>query len=67
MSTIKLILSTLLLTFGSQTTTFAESPKKQVSIRSKFIANPSESEPDILRAYMITTFLGQEVMISVTQ
>ena len=67
MITIKLILSTLLLTFGTQTTTFAESPQKQVSIRSKFIANPSKSEPEILAAPMITTLLGQEAVIRITQ
>lgn len=46
---------------------FTESSQKQVTIRSKFIANPSTVEPEILAAPMITTLLGQEAVICITQ
>lgn len=60
------ILFLLFFIFGLQIAIHSE-PPKQVSIQSKFIANSSTSEPEILAAPMITTLLGQEAVICITQ
>ncbi len=52
--------------FGLQIAIHSE-PPKQVSIQSKFIANSSKSEPEILAAPMITTLPGQEAVICIVQ
>lgn len=60
------ILFLLFFIFGLQIAIHSE-PPKQVSIQSKFIANSSKSEPEILAAPMITTLPGQEAVICITQ
>ena len=60
------ILFLLFFIFGLQIAIHS-APPKQVSIQSKFIANSSKSEPEILAAPMITTLLGQEAVICITQ
>ena len=52
--------------FGLQISIHSK-PAKQVSISSKFIANSSKSEPEILAAPMITTLPGQEAVICIVQ
>ena len=60
------ILFLLFFIFGLQISIHSE-PAKQVSISSKFIANSSKSEPEILAAPMITTRPGQEAVICIVQ
>ena len=60
------ILFLLFFIFGLQIAIHSE-PPKQVSISSKFIANSSKSEPEILAAPMITTLPGQEAVICIVQ
>ena len=60
------ILFLLFFIFGLQIAIHSE-PPKQVSIQSKFIANSSKSEPEILAAPMITTLPGQEAVICIVQ
>ena len=60
------ILFLILFIFGLQISIHSE-PAKQVSISSKFIANSSKSEPEILAAPMITTLPGQEAVICIVQ
>ena len=60
------ILFLLFFIFGLQISIHSE-PPKQVSIGSRFIANSSKLEPEILAAPMITTLLGQEAVICITQ
>ena len=60
------ILFLLFFIFGLQIAIHSE-PPKQVSIQSKFIANSSKSEAEILAAPMITTLPGQEAVICIVQ
>ena len=60
------ILFLLFCIFGLQIAIHSE-PPKQISIQSKFIANSSKSEPEILAAPMITTLPGQEAVICIVQ
>jgi hypothetical protein len=60
------IIFLLFFIFGLQIAIHSE-PPKQVSIQSKFIANSSKSEPEILAAPMITTLPGQEAIICIVQ
>ena len=62
-----LFLVIFLLTFGFQTSAYTEPPQKQVTIRSKFIETHSKGDPNILSAPRITTLLGQEAVICITQ
>ncbi len=60
------ILILALLIFRFEITVYAE-PQKQVTIRSKLIANPSGVDLEILAAPRIRTLLGQEAVICITQ
>jgi len=60
------VLILVLLIFRFEIAVYAE-PQKQVTIRSKLIANPSGVDPEILAAPRIRTLLGQEAVICITQ
>ena len=62
-----LFLVIFLLTFGFQTSAYTEPPQKQVTIRSKFIETHSKADPNILSSPTVTTLLGKEVVICITQ
>jgi len=64
---IKKLLFVVFLVFRVQTIAFSEPSQKQVTIRSKFIETDSKGDSDILSAPRITTLLGQEAVICITQ
>ena len=67
MINIKKLLFVVFLVFRVQTIAFSEPSQKQVTIRSKFIETDSKGDSDILSAPRITTLLGQEAVICITQ
>ena len=67
MINIKKLLFVVFLVFRVQTIAFSEPSQKQVTIKSKFFEIRPKGDPDILSAPSITTPLGQEASICITE